>query len=381
MPILHPIFIIILGIMLFIFFSEEEISYPNLKRAFLLLIIAMIVMAGGRYFVGADYPVYKSMYEEGFPLYTTYVDVWRKATFQDNAMEIEWAYVLINKVFFDLGLPYYVLTFFLATLSLSIYYNVLIKYSPFASFGFLFYLLPLYFITECGQMRQGLGAAFVLLSIRYIINRQFWKFLLIIYLALGFHKSAIIFLPAYWIILLPFNAKRWFIFLVASVLLAPFEIYNFFGSVVESLMPKDVSNAYTGYSNDTYYGNDMKTGFADVINWFFIVILLIFDKVGERKVYYYEYFRNLAFFGYCLFYIFRGNEIFATRLPGVYFAMAGYFLIPGILKVVNDNTRRTLRMVFLLYFLGFFVLFSMGNAKKGSFTWDRYKNILWSKTK
>ena len=122
----------------------------------------------------------------------------------------------------------------------------------------------------------------------------------------------------------------------------------------------------------------MKTGFADALNIFFIIILMIYDKRGQERVYYYEHFRNLAFFGYCLFYIFRGNEIFATRLPGSYFGMAGYFMIPGILMTVDVNRRKFLKIMFLGYFLFFFALFSFGNGKRGGFTWDRYRNVLWS---
>lgn len=381
MALLHPIFLIPFFLLIYLLFKDDKFENNDSKNLLKFIGFILIIAAGGRYFVGADYPIYKSMYEEGFPLYTTYADVWNKATFQENSMEIEWAYVLVNKIFFDLGLPYYAVTFFVTISCFLIIYRVTHKYSYFPALSYFYYFMPTYFIAECGQMRQALGGMITLLAIQFIFERKLLKFLLIIFIALGFHKSTIIFIPAYWIILLPFNAKKWLIFLVASVLLAPFEIYNYFGGAVESFMPQDVSNAYTGYSNDTYYGNDMKTGFADVINWFFIIILIIFDKVGERKVYYYEYFRNLAFFGFCMFYIFRGNEIFATRLPAVYFVMAGFFMIPSVIQVLEDRYKNLMKLIFLFYFLGFFVLFSMGNAKRGSFTWDRYKNILWSQTK
>lgn len=350
------------------------------KRLLLGAIIVMIIAAGGRYHVGADFPIYKNMYEEGFPLYTTYADVWDKATFQPNSMELEWAFVLLNKILYDLGLPFYALTFVMATLALTILYKVLTKYSSFPGVSFIFYYLPLYFIVECGQMRQGMGGALVLLSVPYILERKMWKFLLVMFIALGFHKSVIVFVPAYWLVKLPFNAKTWTTLVIISVFLAPFQVYKLFGGAFESLMPQDVSNAYTGYENDRYYGNAMETSFADVFNIFFIIILLAYDKIGTKKVYYYEYFRNLAFFGFCLFYILRGNEIFATRLPGSYFTMAGYFMVPGIIACLEGERKYLMKYVMLGYFIMFYILFSMGNAKRGNFTWGSYQNVIWSKT-
>ena len=44
---------------------------------------SLIILAGFRYFVGADYPIYRNLYS-GFSLYTDYSDVFKKATFQNH---------------------------------------------------------------------------------------------------------------------------------------------------------------------------------------------------------------------------------------------------------------------------------------------------------
>ena len=155
-----------------LFFKGDELGLKDTKNILKFVCLVLIIAAGGRYFVGADYPVYKGMYEQGFPLYTTYADVWAKATFQPNEMEIEWAYVLINKVLYDLGMPYFVVTFVLASIAITLIYKMITNYSYYPGFSFLFYFIPIYFVAECGQMRQGLGGAFVLYSAQYIIKRN-----------------------------------------------------------------------------------------------------------------------------------------------------------------------------------------------------------------
>lgn len=377
MAILHPVYLIIFGVLLFAFALNDRMRKTDMNKLLLFAAVLMIIMAGGRTDVGADYPVYSRMYRYGFPMYTTYLDVWRKATFQENAMEIEWLFVLINKIFFDFGMPFYVLTFLFATISVTVQYRTFLKYSEIPALSMLSYFMAIYFFTDSGQMRQGLGTAICVYSLRYIIARDLKGFLICMFIALGMHKSTVIFLPAYWIATLPFMNKHWIPLLITSVILAPFQVYNLFGGLITSLTPADVANAYEGYSQDHYYGQEMETGAGDFINIFFILFILIFDKTAQRKIAYYEYYRNLALFGYCLYYIFRGNTIFATRLPGVYIVMAGYFAIPGVVKAVQEELRITLKFVLIAYFLGYSFLFSRVNADRARFTVGKYDNVLW----
>ena len=377
MHLLHPIYLIIFGILLVAFGMGDRISRVDSKKILFFVAALMIIMAGGRQDVGADFPVYSRMYYIGFPNYTTYADVLDKALFRPNSMEIEWLYVLLNKVMFDFGMPFFVVTFIMATGSVLLQLNTFNKFSELPVLSMLFYFMAIYFFTDSGQMRQGMGTAICVFSVRYIVRREVWKYLICVFIALGMHKSTVIFIPTYWLAVLPLTGKQWIPILVASVLLAPFEIYNYFGSFFSTLTPQDVSSAFEGYSNDRYYGNEMKSGLGDAINIFFILFILFFDKTAQKKIAYYEYFRNMALFGYCLYYIFRGNTIFATRLPGVYIAMAGYFAVPGIMMAVRKETQAVLRMGLITYFLLFCFAFSRVNAQRAGFTIDRYNNILW----
>ncbi len=377
MHLLHPIYLVIFAILLAVFAINNNLQKSDTNKILIFVAVLMIIAAGGRQNVGADFPVYSKMYYFGFPNYTTYLDVWNKATFQPNSMEIEWLYVLINKIFFDFGFPFFVITFIMVISSVSLQLNTFLKYSEMPVLSMLFYFMAIYFFTDSGQMRQGLGTAICVFSVRYIIKKDVWRYLICIFIALGMHKSTIIFVPAYWIATLPLTGKQWIPILITSVILAPFEIYNLFGGFFSALTPQDVSSAFEGYSNDKYYGNEMKSGLGDVINIFFILFILFFDKNAQKKIAYYEYFRNMALFGYCLYYIFRGNTIFATRLPGVYIAMAGYFAIPGIVAAARKETQTTLRLGLITYFLLFCFAFSRVNADRAGFTIDKYQNILW----
>ena len=59
--------------------------------------------------------------------------------------------------------------------------------------------LGLWFFFTFTYLRQVLGATIVWLGIQYVIERKFWKFLMVFLIAFSMHNSAIIFFPLYFV--------------------------------------------------------------------------------------------------------------------------------------------------------------------------------------
>lgn len=376
MPILHPIFIIIF--LFLAFASYWEIFRLEKKQSIFVWIAGILVIAavGFRLNAGADYPVYKMLFS-GFAIYTTYGDVLDKALFRPNTEEIEWIFVLINKLVFDFGLPFYIVTFIMALIAVSLKFTAIYKNVAFPTLALMFYFMPIMFFEDSGQMRQGLGIAVCVASFKFIKDRNLFMFLLCMYIALGFHKTSIVFLPAYWIVKIPMNRKRIFWVLVVALLSSPLELYRLGGGLFGSIAPDDLSGAYTGYLDDRYYGTEVETGLNDIVKLFFIGILIKYDKEGCDRVWWYEYMRNLAVFGIALFYFFRSNQIFAIRLPGAYMFFVTMFCMTSIVYAVRGRTRQILYLGFMTYFVAMFFYFGKGNGAKGGFSSDNYTNALW----
>lgn len=376
MPILHPIFIGIF--LLLVFASYFEVFRSQAKQSIFHWVsgILIIIAVGFRDSVGADYPVYKQLFS-GFAIYTTYQDVLDKALFRPNTEEIEWIFVLINKLIFDFGMPFYVVTLVMAIIAVSLKFVAIYDNVAFPTLAALFYFMPIMFFEDSGQMRQGLGIAVCVFSFKFIKERNLWMFLLCMYIALGFHKTSIAFFPAYWLVKIPLNKTRIFWILVISLLVSPLELYRFGGSLFDSIAPQDVGGAYTGYLNDRYYGSEVETGLNDIVKLFWIGILIKYNDEACNKVWWYEYMRNLAVFGLALFYFFRSNEIFAVRLPGAYMFFVTMFCLPNIVYAVRDQAKRVLYFGFITYFVMMFFYFGKGNADRGRFTNGKYNNVLW----
>ena len=378
MVILHPIFIVIF--LFLAFASYYEIYRAEKKQSIFVWIAALLIIiaVGFRMDVGADYPVYRTLFS-GFALYTSYGDVFDKALFRENTEEIEWIFVLLNKVIFDVGLPFYVVTLIMAVITVSLKFTTIYKNVAYPALAIFFYFMPIMFFEDSGQMRQGLGIAVCVASFKFIKERNLLMFLLCMYIALGFHKTSIVFLPAYWLVLIPMNSSRIFWVLIISLLLSPFEVYRTAGGFFETIAPEDVGGAYTGYLDDHYYGTEVETGLNDIVKFFYIIILIRYDKEACREVLWYEYMRNLAVFGLCLFYLMRSNEIFAVRLPGAYMFFMTMFCMPSIVFAVKDQVKQVLYMGFMTYFTMMFFYFGKGNGDKGRFTAGKYYNVLFSR--
>ena len=118
------------------------------------------------------------------------------------------------------------------------------KYADNYAFAVILFM-GLWFYFSFTYLRQVLGATIVWLSIDYIAQRRFWKFLLVVLIAMSVHKSAIIFFPVYFIPMRKFPPRK-IIRLMLLVLLVgispiPNALFSAYGDVSSVEMQKDYS--------------------------------------------------------------------------------------------------------------------------------------------
>lgn len=122
------------------------------------------------------------------------------------------------------------------------------KYSPlFGISVLLFILLP--FNQSLFVLRQHLSLAILLLSYDYIIEQKFWKFMLVVIIAMMIHMSSIIFVPVYFLYKVK-KKKTLFILLFAGLLMALAVRYVL--SFVAVILAN--SERYSGYGDDVSVG-------------------------------------------------------------------------------------------------------------------------------
>lgn len=374
MVFLHPVFTILFAFLVIYSFYEVYGNQETSKVLMWFLGVYMIVIIGLRNMVGADYPIYLGMYSEYFPT-LDYSDLTDKMLLRNSKLDIEWLYVFLNKIVHETGGPFYLFTLVSAILSIGGKLLFFSKNSKYPVFAVLIFLIPGYFIADSGHMRQALGMTVCLLSFRFIKERKVWWYLLCIYLAFGFHKSAIIFLPAYWLAVVPMNSAKIFYAIMFCVILSPFQVYNFFSTFLETLNVQDVSNGFNGYVS--YEAKS--SSFMDGLVLMFSFILITYDKITCSKIYYYEYMRNILVGGICLYFIMRSNPVFSTRLVGPYLGFAPLVITNIIFSLDNANTKRMLHIFFVAFMIFYYFVFALYQGNAGRFTPGSYQNILWLK--
>ncbi|WP_312174729.1 EpsG family protein [Chryseobacterium sp.] len=377
MSLLHPYYLIAIVYMLF--FSIQEVFVKKVdKKWFWVLGIYLIIIVGLRDNVGPDYGSYKGIY-----IYSDtkdYISIIRKALHMQDSenVDIEWLYALINKILLNVfNAPFYVVTLIVAIFAIffKIEYTEDNTFYPFTYTLFMF--IPNFFIGESGQIRQNLGTFVIYFAIRYIKERNLWKYLFWVFIATGIHNVCYLFLPMYWLVKLPLNRFTMLTLIIASIFASPFEVYRVFGSFLDNVASDSMLvEGFNGYVEESVQRLNGGFGVPEAMMAILTFFLFTFDKQMEKKYPYYEYHKVFAVFGICMYFIFRNNPIFSSRMAGAFIGFS-YIIIPNAMYVVSQNTKRLIYgfIIFLVVFN--FILFStFNNITAGRFTIDQYKNYI-----
>ncbi|MRM83558.1 EpsG family protein [Riemerella anatipestifer] len=370
---LHPIFTII-TIILIAYSFLEVYNYKNYKSVWAVVFV-MILLVGFRSGVGADYGVYVQMYEY-FGQKTAYTTVYNKAFFSGSErLDIEWLYVLVGKYVYDFGFPFFIFTFVVALFSILPKYFTFENAVVYPSLSLLLYMFPSYFTADGGHMRQAVSMSILIFSFHFIKKRNLPLFLLMIYLAMGFHKSAAIFILAYWIALIPMTKTRIILFLVVSAILSPFQVYQYF-SLFDTLAPAEVYEGFSAYETIENSETTGRISFTDMMAIFYGYFLVTYNEEACEKIPYYEYMRNIALFGICLSFIFRGSPIFSSRLAMIYMIFI-VMVLPNIIAAVgNEKHKKYLHLIIVCFAIFYYFVYGSLQATRAGYTWY-YSNYLW----
>ena len=143
--------------------------------------------------------------------------------------------------------------------------------APFAVVMFM----GLWFFFTFTYLRQVIGCTVVWLSVRYIVERDLGRFLLVWFIAFSFHNSALIFLPMYWVPIRKYP-KEW----VMGVMVVAFLIGL-------SPIPQGMFAAYgemdTERVNAADYARDAGFRWAYLIEAAFFLYVILCQRGGRRR--------------------------------------------------------------------------------------------------
>lgn len=204
------------------------------------------------------------------------------------------------------------------------------------------------FLSTIFPVRQDLAVAIVFLSYVFILEKKLLPYILCVLLAMSIHRSAILFVPAYFVGRIDLSMKNAVLAYLGSFLLGLFSEYVFERSLqMASMIYMYMGDAYqgkleaymTGEINEYAEKSPLQVGMAVANALLFIVLFCYFKKKYFIQNRIYSIFLTLYVFGICWNRVFMNTMPDFTRITAFYACGFNVMLIMIISKF--DKKKQT----------------------------------------
>jgi hypothetical protein len=311
----------------------------QLKVGFAIIFFFILILFGGlRYEVGADWESYLKI--------TNSIDF---ENFLESGVEPLFSFLcLIVK---ECGLNYHSFVFIAFTLATSLKFHSIFKYST-NFFASLMIYFPIQLMSyDMNGIRQGLAMAVLLCSIKYLLDRSFIKFLIVCIIAIGFHASAVVFIPFYFVANTRFNRKLIHFILLASIVIG----FMFQSIILNYILPQlggvesILAEKALGYSESEAFGTGLSLGFSTLHRLIiFYLFYYFYDKIQLN-----DNFKNLLLnaylFSLIIYFLFSAIEIIGAR-GSLYYRTMDIFMIASFLSIKKDFSYRLVVLILIFIY-------------------------------
>lgn len=303
----------------------------------ILPMLPMAIVGGIRYGVGQDYfytyvPIFKKL------LIGSSEDIWGEA-----------GYILLNKLvqlFTDDYAGIFIVTSFIFAFFII---NSIIENSNNKCFSIYLVICSGYYFCSLNGIRQMLAASILLYAIKFIVNRDKTKFMLLVILASTIHLSSLIFIPIYFLSCLKLkNFHRILITIVTFVFAGPLS------SLLTRLL---ILTKYGWYFAAEGYKAEREGVVMILMNICILIYACILNKDEKNDLWI-----DIQMVAVCIT-AFIGKIPVATRFIW-YFGLPSIILIPNILMQLEDKKVKIVIKIMLaiLYFIYFYYTLGIKNS-------------------
>jgi len=343
--------------LLFLFFAFYDIFGYN-KKAYTLMLFSVIAWFifhdGFRWGIATDWEVYRTYFEECL----------------DYEISFELGYVWANQLIRSVTDNYSVFLILHAVTIYLLISRTIIKYSPYPFFSF--FLLYCTMLSYLGMNRQYIAVAICFFSIKFILDRNFWKFLLCIILAVFFHSSALLFILAYFLTK-KFETRYYVVILGVAIIISILGIINKFPLEIFFLVGDNIGDKAEFYGNNKLVDVSIISALLGILKRIMWIALALFfdDRIKFKNNYY--FFFNLYVVGTVLYILFNNTVLQVVVSRGIiYYNLAEIIILPYLITIFKDNLSR--KIIFLLIAIySFFVIEKGMNFYKMDLGYDIYR--------
>ncbi len=330
----------------------------NIKNS---VFIVLVIFLGLRGFVGTDFINYYRLYDT-LPNPANFLNWYSDKEFY------EIGFYFYSSLLKSVGASYEVWVFINALFDITVLFWFLNKYSK------CFYLSLCLFLIIGGQqfefdLYRNAKACFIyLLAIPYIKSRSFWKYNLIVLLAMSFHASAAILWPLYYIGRINFSKRlaiTVYLIICAIYFLRLFPTSFFIGFFTGA--DGALINKLNGYLELQGEGYGLTFGFLEksIVYWICVLCYRNLSIQSQDNI----LFCNSYFIYFALWYIFADIVVFVQRFPLLY-SFSYWIVVPNAIYLANKSLKPILKT--------FLIVFAILKASaQYSLAIYKYDNQLW----
>ena len=277
----------------------------------------------------------------------------------------EFGFSILNWLLYRVSNNSQLLIFFCACITNILLINSIKKYSNIFWISIYIYICLGLFTTSFNIMRQFLAISIIYGGMKYLINKDFKKYLLIVLLASTIHNSSLIMIPIYFIVNRGIITKSIFkILIVSFIALILFDkVAIYLNSILENTGTRGAAYLSTIVNNEGYGVNPIR-----VLVYLCPLILGFYNldnicKKNKNAI----LFLNLYIIDVMIM-IVSLKFVYVARFAQ-FFDMALVILIPDILTSFNEDKSNKLitSIALFLYFIYFVYQISLGTSYSSIF--------------
>ena len=313
------------------YWSEKHHS----KTAACFSVLVLTVLGGFRYGIGTDYFSYETIFYD-------YVQ-----TGNTNGHFIEPLYCICMLIASYCGLAFTGFIFLIQLLINFVTFFAIHRmkehsglWFPWAIFSFRYYLLGY------NAIRQAIAMAFVLLALTYF-SKSIFKYLLCVFIAMGFHLTA--FIALFLVVCRIFYAKKqqrfWYVVIIAGSALLILS-RSILISLLQILFP---SIGYFAYLASTQGGSSF-AGYLFTVIPSLCCVLFAMKKICKKNEYFFFLFVYVLGDILMLTMLFSSNQL--ARIA-FYFVMTQIFVLPYACKCLSDKYNKKILVPYTFFITAF----------------------------
>lgn len=223
----------------------------------ILSVLPFLMVSSIRYRVGTDWPIY----DEYFHAINEGTNSFREPLFN-----------LLNRIIYLFTNDSQLLFVTVAVITLSFTFTAIYQQSKYIPFSIILYFLSTIYFNSLNQMRQAIAMSIFLYVSKYIWTKNWKKYMLWILVAVGFHISALIYVPVYFLYGWRAEIKKHIV--LFGIVIVSMPVLKVVIIAILKLTP------YAWYFDSAYSENDfMVAGF--VISFLILVFMEYYNYIGN----------------------------------------------------------------------------------------------------